>query len=302
MHVNAPSRTGVLSIANACPARPGLAVFLLLAAATAAFAAPPGGYVLSWADEFDGAALNSTNWSYRQLGARALACNVTNAVSVGGGALTITTYTRNGTNFTGMIGTQGKFERTFGYWEARVDFDSSPGMQSAFWVQSPTFGNPIGDPATAGTEMDVMEHRATNSSGTDISDTAHHAVHWDGYGASHQQVSFDSGPLGLSSGFHTYGMLWTEANVQFFVDGVPTWTGGAVSERSEYMILSSEVKGGWSGSVPSGGYGDLGVSQTRMVVDYVRVYQALPEPTTGAGLAVGVLAVLAIRRSLRRRR
>jgi len=147
-----------------------------------------------------------------------------------------------------------------------------------------------------------MEHRASNSSGTDISDTAHHAVHWDGYGVSHQQVSFDTGPLGLASGFHTYGMLWTDANVQFFVDGVAPWTGGAVSERSEYVILSSDVKGGWSGSVPSGGYGDLGASQTRMVVDYVRVYQALPEPATGAGLVLGVATLLVAARSRRRRR
>lgn len=274
----------------------------VLAAVVAAHAAPPIGYALSWADEFEGTALNTTNWGYRQLGARALACNVTNAVSVGGGALTISTYTRGGTNFTGMIGTQGKFEQTRGYWEARIDFDSSPGMQSAFWVQSPTYGNPIGNPAVAGTEMDVMEHRATNASGTDISDTAHHAVHWDGYGASHQQVSSDTGPMGLASGFHTYGMLWTETNLQFFVDGVPTWTGGAVSERPEYAILSSEVKGGWSGSVPSGGYGDLGVSQTRMVVDYVRVYQAVPEPATGTGLAMGALFALVARVTLQRHR
>lgn len=165
-----------------------------------------------WSDEFEGNSLNTTNWGYGYLGACNDAYNVTNAVAVSGGVLTITTYTQNGTNFTGMIGSQNKFEHTYRYWEARIDFDSSPGQWSAFWLQSPIYGNPIGDPGTAGMEIDVVEHRARNASNTDISDTAHESLHWDGYGVDHKTTSHDTGNLGLAAGFYIYGLLWTPTN------------------------------------------------------------------------------------------
>jgi hypothetical protein len=53
-------------------------------------------------------------------------------VSVGGGALTIKTYTEAGQLFSGMISTQRTgptgFEQAYGYFEARVRFDSAPGQ------------------------------------------------------------------------------------------------------------------------------------------------------------------------------
>jgi len=52
-----------------------------------------------------------------------------------------------------------------------------------------------------------------------------------------------------------------------------------VSHRSQYLILSSEVRnGGWAGSVPAGGYGSRLASTTRMTVDYVRSYVPIPAP------------------------
>jgi hypothetical protein len=53
----------------------------------------------------------------------------------------------------------------------------------------------------------------------------------------------------------------------------------AVSARTEYMILSSEVReAGWAGHIPVDGYGSLANSSTNMQVDYVHVYAAVPEP------------------------
>jgi beta-glucanase (GH16 family) len=264
-------------------------------------AAPPAGdFKLVWFDEFNGSALNTTNWSYRYLGARNDAYNVSNAVAVSGGALAVTTYTQNGTNFTGMIGTQNKFEHAYGYWEARIDFDSSPGMWSAFWLQSPTYGNPLGDPGTAGMEIDVMEHRARNFGNSDVSGTAHLALHWDGYGVDHKTKSYDTSDLDLDIGFHTYGLLWTPTCYSFYIDGALVWTNGPLAQRTEYMILSSEVRNNnWAGTIPVGGYGDLGSSQTKMIVDYVRVYDAVPEPTTCVLVGAGA-GCLWLRRRYRR--
>jgi neutral ceramidase len=235
--------------------------------------APPADYQLVWSDEFDGTALDMSKWSHRGLGRRRDALNVADAVSVGGGQLTITTYTSDGKHYTGMIGTEGKFERRFGYWEARVRFEGAPGMWSAFWIQTPTFGRPPNDPATAGTEIDVIEHRVSDQSGKDISGPAHHALHIGG-AKSQTHVTEE---LKLGSGFHTYGVQWTETEYRFFVDGKLTWTAAPVSKRPEYIILSSEIQDkSWAGTIPAGGYGPLESSKTRMTVDYVRFYEPKP--------------------------
>ena len=169
----------------------------LVATVCGAAETPPAGYQLAWSDEFDGATLDMNKWSYRGLGQRHDALNVTDAVSVGGGQLTITTYTSGGKHYAGMIGTEGKFERRFGYWVARLQFEGAPGMWSAFWIQTPTFGRPAGDPVTAGMEIDVIEHRVSDKSGKDISGKAQHSLH---YGSSDKDVKSQSHvPAGSSA-------------------------------------------------------------------------------------------------------
>jgi beta-glucanase (GH16 family) len=247
-------------------------------------AAPPAGYSLVWADEFDGTALDTTKWGYRQLGVRNDATNDTRAVTVGSGVLTITTFTENGTNYTGMIGTQGKFEPLYGYMEASIKFQDSPGEWSAFWMQSPTFGQIIGDPWTSGTEMDIVEHRAHNTSDADISNQAVSNIHWDGYAADHKTIGTPLVGSGLATGFHTFAVEWTPDYQKYSYDGVVIWTvnnstTSPVSHRSEYFILSSEVHGAsWAGTIPANGYGSLTGSTTKMIVDYVRCYQLSSSP------------------------
>jgi beta-glucanase (GH16 family) len=242
-------------------------------------AAPPAGYRLAWADEFNDVALDLTKWSYRQPGKRRDAINVADAVAVRDGCLTITTYTSDGKHYTGMIGTEGKFERRFGYWEARIRFDGAPSMWSAFWIQTPTFGRPPGDPAAAGTEIDVIEHRVSDKSGKDISGQAHHAVHYGNSDKDLKSQTHVTDGLKLGSGFHTFAVQWTETEYRFFVDGKHTWTTTPVSKRPEYIILSSEVSdNSWAGVIPADGYGSLQSGKTKMVVDYVRFYEPRPDP------------------------
>lgn len=279
-----------------------LAWVVILSAALAArdLPAAPIGYTLSWSDEFDGTSLDMTKWGYRGLGARRDAVNVQNAISVDDGNLTITTYTEGGTHYTGMIATQGKFEAKYGYWEARIAFHETPGSWSAFWIQSPTMGNPIGDPGTAGMEIDVVEHRAVDSGGTDISNKAAHNLHWDGYGTAHKSTGTVTGNLGLATGWHTYAVEWTPTAYRFFVDDRLTYSANPVSNRTEYILLSSEVQdNSWAGDIPAGGYGDLATSATRMEVDYVRYFAPVPEPATLGLLALGGLVVVVARRQRR---
>ena len=247
----------------------------------------PAAWTLTFNDDFTGLSLDSTKWAHRQPGVRNSAINTSDAVSVSGGLLTITTYTDAGQHYTGMIGTQGKFEQAYGYFEARLKFHSTAGEWSAFWLQSPTYGSPIGDPGQAGTEIDIVEHRATNPNGADLRARYVSAVHWDGYGAEHQQTAKTHAALpGLANDtWHTYGLKWSPTGYGFYFDDTLIWSvNQSVSRRSEYMILSSEVRdGNWAGSVPAGGYGSLASSVTNMQVDYVRVYAGLPGDFSGNG-------------------
>jgi beta-glucanase (GH16 family) len=264
-----------------------------VASAAADGFAPPQLDPPTWADEFDGTSLDLTRWSHRATGPRHDGILTPDAVSVGNGLLTIKTYTEGGSHYSGMIsshrhGSNG-FEQTYGYFEARMKFDSSPGQWSAFWLQSPTIGGPLGDPATAGVEMDIAEHRArcvaapspgVCAAGSDISDRIQQALIWDGYGADSKAAVNLSRPLvGLgTSGWHTWGLRWTPTELTFYYDDVAIWSAtGPISRRSEYIILSSEVGEFFAGALPAAGYGSRAASTTSMQVDYVRAWE-LPSP------------------------
>jgi beta-glucanase (GH16 family) len=284
----------------------GLIVALTFAAAQAAPAqaqtpvGPP-----TWSDEFDGSSLDMTRWSYRGTGARFDGILTPAAVSVGDGVLTIKTYTEAGQHYSGMISTQKHgsegFEQAYGTFEARVKFNSSPGQWSAFWLQSPTIGSPIGDPANAGVETDIAEHRArcetapspssspsstsptspsTCKSGDDISDRTQRALIWDGYGADRKAAVRLSDPLaGLGNdSWHTFAVRWTPTEMTFSYDGAAIWSAsGPISRRSQFIILSSEVGRFFAGAIPTAGYGSRETSRTSMQVDYVRVWAPAPQ-------------------------
>jgi beta-glucanase (GH16 family) len=245
----------------------------------------------AWSEEFDGPGLDLGRWSYRASGARHDGVLTADAVSVGAGVLTIKTYTEAGKHYSGMISTQKVgsvgFEQTYGYFQARVKFNSRPGQWSAFWLQSPTLGNPLGDPATAGVEMDVAEHRArcvtapaptapaTCGPTKDITNRIQHALVWNGYGAdSMAAVKLSAKLTGLgNASWHTWALRWSPTGLTFYYDGAVSWSQASpISRRSQYVILSSEVGAFFAGAIPAGGYGSRLTSTTNMQVDYVRVW------------------------------
>jgi beta-glucanase (GH16 family) len=239
---------------------------------------PPPGYHLVWHDEFDGRALDTTAWTV-YTGPRRDARNAADAVAVAGGVLTITTYSAGGSPRTGFLDTAGKLLWTYGWFEARVRFESSPGEWGAFWMSVPHMGEPVGDPGLGGAEIDIAEHRSRDAAGTDISNSYVANVHWDGYGADHKHDGGGGAPPAdappLQGGWHTYALRWTADGYEFYLDGVQQWaTTAGVSRRPEFLKLTCEVhNGGWAGNVPEGGYGARATSATRMQVDWVRVWQ-----------------------------
>jgi beta-glucanase (GH16 family) len=237
---------------------------------------------LAWHDEFDGAQLDEAKWT-PQSAPRKGAQNTPDAVAVRDGMMTITTWTENGKHLTGFLRTIGKFETTYGYFEARIRFHTTPGEWGAFWLTSPSIGKPVGDPAKAGVEIDVVEHRAVygvgSGAGNDASNLMAMALHWDGYGEHHQSKGHPGHPPpgapSLQGNWHTYAVLWTAERYIFYLDGKPQWdTDIAVAQRPEFLLLTCEVNDkSWAGAVPEGGFGSREESRTKMEVDWVRVWQ-----------------------------
>lgn len=161
-------------------------------------------------------------------------------------------YTENNTHYTGMIMTKNKWK--YGKFEACIKFNTSPGQWSAFWLQSPTYGNINGNPSDSGVEMDIIEHRYVTSNGTNVSSKAIN-IHWDGYGAYHKTRSSGLWEGDTGTGYHTYAMEWFPTGMNYYFDNVLKWsTSTAVSNVPEYIILSTEVKNNdWAGNIPTGG-------------------------------------------------
>jgi len=254
-------------------------VATLLAAVAFAAAEPPPGYELKWADEFDGTQLDPGKWKLWLPGRRRDAINTADAISVADGKLVITTYTEGGKHYTGMISSEGIFEPSFGYYEARIRWQDAPATWSVFWSISdlmllPDMGPHIGNVAASGNEVDFVEHREVDEQGKRMAGKANFTLHWDGYAAHRNGSGFVTPDLGLDEGFHTYGCEWSETGYRFFIDGKMLWeTRGPVSRRPQMMVLSTEVESKlWSWSIPEGGYGDRVSSKVRFTVDYVRYY------------------------------
>jgi beta-glucanase (GH16 family) len=239
----------------------------------------PSGYALVWSDEFEGASLDTSKWTISTK-LRDDAQQTADAVAVSDGNLHISYYTVDGIHYTAFLKTVGKFETTYGFFEARIRFRDSPGTHSSFWLQSTSIGTPLGDPGVAGTEIDIIEHRAMGMTMQDVTAGIISNLHWDGYDAGVEQ-SRSSGlqqPPGPSpqGNFHDYGVLWTPSGYTFYYDGAPQWqSSDAVSDHPEFILLTGEVQDhSWAGVVPPTGYGPPSSSTTGIDVSWVRVWQA----------------------------
>lgn len=220
-------------------------------------------YSLFWSDEFEGSSLDLTKWNYRADGAVRNLGTVSrnNSALNGSGQLAIkVTKAADGKYYIGQVGTQGLFETTYGYFECRAKMNTSLGPHVAFWLQSPGYGG-LTNPAVDGTEIDIFEFHRKNPV------TVFHNLHWNGYGDQHQTLGRTYNYPAVQTGYHTFGLEWTDQEYIFYVDGVETWrTPAALSKRSEFIILSAELTG-WGGDPALGTFPDA------VYFDYVRVYK-----------------------------
>ena len=230
---------------------------------------------LVWTDEFtDNGSPNSSKWTY-DIGNNGWGNNevqfytdrTQNAVARDG-ILSITARKENynGSNYTSSrLKTQGKYFFTYGKVEVRAKLPASAGTWPAIWMLGANFPS-VGWPACG--EIDIMEQKGWDK--TKVASTLHN-LSSSGDSRNTRETSLPDS----SSEFHVYGMNWTREKIEFSVDGTIYYTYSPSNKTSEnwpynepqFIILNVAMGGTLGGDIPSD------FSESKMEIDYVRVYQ-----------------------------
>jgi beta-glucanase (GH16 family) len=251
-------------------------------AGAGADAALDGGWALTWSDEFngaDGSVPDPTYWTYTSLNGTTsgqgwgIESDTPSAVTIGGGNLVFTaTQASDGTVSSGAIDTKGKFQQAYGRFEARIKVAEGAGAWSAFWLMGDTNGQSW---PTCG-EIDIVEVVASSAKdayGTIHSGNTSNASQNTSTGGVYMNPTADMG-----DDFHVYAVEWSPNLIHFYVDGMlyQTDTPQSVTagqlwpvDHPFYVILNLEVGGSWAGAPNASSF------PMTMLVDYVRVYQAM---------------------------
>lgn len=253
----------------------GLATICLLAWSGAAAAAESSAdtlpaapasqeWKLVWHDEFDGNRLDPAKWEVFGDSKRRDGWWVKEDSYLDGQGHLILRTKKDGERYTcGAVRTRGRFEHAFGYYVVRCQLPKQPGHWPAFWIMGDGVGK-VGDGGRDGTEIDIVEIPWRDG-------TITMNLHWDGYGKDHKSAGTKVKLPELTAGFHTFSLQWTPTEYVFYADGKETWrsAAGGVCQVPEWIKLTEEI-GKWGGDITQAPLPD------EFVVDYVRVYDAVP--------------------------
>ncbi len=219
--------------------------------ATGDATSPIPGYTLKWSDEFNGTAVDSAKWNVPNnsnfgSGSNEDQCYQVGNTLVSGGFLnliakkqTVTTCPVNPDGYgtkdnyfwtSGMVSTSGKegplkYSFTQGYAEAKMKVPVGNAYWPAFWlVGTGVAGQDPGWPAYG--EFDVMETYGS------IPDVTTGTIHYACPGHCQTRPNFynlalrdygtkgtTSPNIGVTNDWHTYGLLWTDTRITWYVDG-----------------------------------------------------------------------------------
>lgn len=279
-----------------------VAVFLLISAALISFAACDNGSsgsgddcVLLFSDDFD--TLDTSVWNVYDNGVRKGGYWVEDMVSIEDGHLVIRTEERDGKYYTGAIDTDDKFERAYGYYEARVYLPEAYGIWSAFWIMCNSMGVASTDAKVAGTEIDIYEspyYAPTNVAKGDYYQSALHIGNYDSSDkTAYKQKTFLNFLYQkyaiIYGDWHVFSLDWQQNYYRFYLDGglmFETDMAGNISDKEDsFLFLSVEVDGS-NGNA----YQNIFQIATKdisenaenafpcdFLVDYVRVYDKMPK-------------------------
>ena len=251
---------------------------------------PPQGWTLTWSDEFDGpvgtlpdaakwvAETGGQGWGNQER--EYYTARPENAMLDGAGHLVITARADSRDSSyhcwygpclytSARLKTQGRFEQTYGRFEARIRIPYGQGIWPAFWMLGSNIES-VGWPRCG--EIDVMENIGLEPR------VVHGTMHGPGYSGANGIGGADSLAPGLfAANDHVFAVEWEPGEIRWFVDqreyrrvtpaNLPagaTW----VFDHPFFLLLNVAVGGAWPHDP------DASTSFPQyMLIDYVRVYR-----------------------------
>jgi beta-glucanase (GH16 family) len=269
--------------------RQAVLFFLLCAFAPSLW---PQGWQLRWSDEFNGPAVDWSNWT-AEIGNGAngwgnnekefYTARPANIAIVKDGDASVLRITARAEAYGGFeytsarIKTQGKRAARFGRIEARVKLPRGRGMWPAFWMMGESISR-VGWPACG--EIDVFE-MAGGTNDASVSGT----IHWKNKSGNSEyerpvgRAYLDAGAF--ADAFHVFAVEWDEASITWLLDDKPFFrtsiaeTDRAAFRNGDFFLLLNLAVGGnfLGGTLPGPGF-----REQSMYVDYVRWYQRKAQP------------------------
>lgn len=166
-------------------------------------------------------------------------------------------------NYTsGMLTSAHTFSETYGYFEMRAQLPAGKGLWPAFWLLPTDQSWPP--------EIDVVEMLGDQPTNLNVN------VHTTAVGTSHgQEVTVPN----MTTGFHSYGVLWGPQTLTFYFDGQEVHRTNTPSDMHKpmYMLANLAVGGDWPGSPDASTQ-----FPAEMKIDYIRAYatkDSIPDQT-----------------------
>ena len=249
------------------------------------------GWELVWHDEFDGDAIDLTNWTYDIGGwgwgngeAQYYTSRPKNA-RVENGLLVIEAHQEKYENSyytSARMLTKGLREFKYGRFEARLKVPSGAGLWPAFWMLGAHFDRHSDDPQNHWPfvgEIDIMEYVGREP------DLILGTIHGPGYAGAVGLTRWNRQDYPIADDYHTYAVEWDYEGITWFYDGEPyyTLTRDATGNREWvfdhefFMILNLAVGGQFPGPIAL----DLEFP-VALYVDHVRVWQPVTETAEAA--------------------
>lgn len=248
-------------------------------------------------DDFDATTLNSEVWNvYGSNGEHMRRGGYwdANQVILEDNQLIIRTIQKDGKYYTGAIDTKDKFERGYGYYEARCKLPKATGLWSAFWLMSVEMedgNNQSSDVTKVGAEIDIMESPYYKSILDDnMYQCAVHIGDYDQNYIKREEFIFtttkDSTATIYDDEWHTFAVDWSEDGYHFYRDRQLVFEitdSKYISPLKDFLFLSVEIGGsnGVADSMPfifgqSINNNEDGTFPVDFSVDWVAVYSQKP--------------------------
>ena len=234
-------------------------------------ATTPTTYTMVWSDEFNGTAVDSTNWTFET---GSLGVNNEKEyyqgqnATVANGNLVITAKQESVGGFpytSARMNTARKVNATYGRIEARIKLPMGAGLWPAFWMLGANINSGVAWPGCG--EIDIMEHVNADS-------VIYGTMHWSsGGGLTNYGLTTTTSP----SGYHIYAIDWDTNSIRWYVDNNLYATGSIANNVNStdafhkpfFIILNLAVAGDFPGQTV-----DQSKLPASMYVDYIRVYKA----------------------------